>query len=245
MYYGLMSDDHAIADVDKTAGKNVDVEDSSTTSSETHKLSARKAVDKIRSVARRWYADAHSFGRRHPYGSLLLVACALVGCWTVRTQMIPGSDDPTKEPAGPHYVIERIDTPDVLLAADGSTEPANTWRKNRHGGPYKRTIDVQLQFDASCIPSTADVQSSKTGSRWMALELSFKTNEGKTCDGKKTEWTWWRVSVTDAEGAEHSSSADSLLPLDTVTSVTASWAGWPNGSVGPLPQWKTQMDKLD
>ena len=237
-----MSDDHAIVDVDKTA----DVEDSSTTSSETRKPFSRKAVDKIRDVARRWYADAHSFGRRHPYGSAFLVACALVGCWNVYTQMTPGSDDPTKEPAGPHYVIERIDTPDVLLAADGSTAPADVWRKNRHGDPYKRTIDVQLQFDAGCTPSAATAHVRKTGSRWMDLDLEFKPVGGKTCDGKKTEWTWWRVSVDDAPTTIPSrTDYKSVLPLDDVTSVTASWDGWPGGKKGPLPQWKTQMDKLD
>lgn len=242
MYYDLMSDDHAIVDVDKTA----DVEDSSTTSSETHKPFSRKAVDKIRDVARRWDADAHSFGRRHPYGSAFLVACALVGCWNVYTQMTPGSDDPTKEPAGPHYVIERIDTPDVLLAADGSTAPADVWRKNRHGDPYKRTIDVQLQFDAGCTPSAATAHVRKTGSRWMDLDIEFKPVGDKTCDGKKTEWTWWRVSVDGARDAGPSrTDYKSVLPLDDVTRVTASWDGWPDGKKGPLPQWKTQMDKLD
>lgn len=147
---------------------------------------------------------------------------------------------------GPHYVVSRIDTPDVLLAADGSTEPANTWRKNRHGDPYKRTIDVQLQFDASCTPSAAVARTSKTGSRWMDLDLEFKPVGDKTCDGKKTEWTWWRVSVDDAPTTIPSrTDYKSVLPLDDVASVTASWDGWPDGKKGPLPQWKTQMDKLD
>lgn len=146
----------------------------------------------------------------------------------------------------PHYVVSRIDTPDVLLAADGSTAPADVWRKNRHGAPYKRTIDVQLQFDAGCTPSETTVHAHKTGSRWMDLDLEFEPVEGKTCDGEKTEWTWWRVSV-DGAGDDWPSQTDyeSVLPLDDVTSVTASWDGWPGGKKGPLPQWRTQMDELD
>lgn len=147
---------------------------------------------------------------------------------------------------GPHYVVSRIATPDVLLAADGSTAPADVWRKNRHGAPYKRTIDVQLQFDAGCAPSAATAHVRKTGSRWMDLDLEFKPVGGKTCNGKKTEWTWWRVSVDGARDAVASQTDyKSVLPLDDVTSVTASWDGWPGGKKGPLPQWKTQMDKLD
>lgn len=147
---------------------------------------------------------------------------------------------------GPRYVVSRIDTPDVLLAADGSTAPADVWRKNRHGAPYKRTIDVQLQFDAGCTPSAATAHARKTGSRWMDLDLEFEPVGGKACDGEKTEWTWWRVRVEGA-GDDWPSQTDyeSVLPLDDATSVTASWAGWPGGKKGPLPQWRTQMDELD
>ena len=182
--------------------------------------------------------------RKRHTGSIGAALCVVA----VTAGLVAWGGEPLRLPwdRSPHYVVSRIATPDVLLAADGSTAPADVWRKNRHGAPYKRTIDVQLQFDAGCVPSAATVHAHKTGSRWMDLDLEFKPVGGKTCDGKKTEWTWWRVSVDGARDAGPSQTDyKSVLPLDDVTSVTASWAGWPGGKKGPLPQWKTQMDKLD
>lgn len=187
-----------------------------------------------------WESIVRSRGKRYAGAALCVAAvvASLLAC-SVSPLRLPWSHSP-------HYAVSRIATPDALLAVDGSTAPASAWRKNRHGAPYKRTIDVQLPFDASCVPSTAVAHAHKTGSRWMDLDLEFKSAEGKACDGKKTKWTWWRVSV---EGVGDSSSIqtdhDGLLPLDDATSVTASWEGWPSVRIGPLPQWKTQMDKLD
>lgn len=181
--------------------------------------------------------------RKHHTGSIGATLCMIAVAFGLAISV-----GPPRLPwdRGPHYVVSKIATPDVLLAADGSTAPADVWRKNRHGAPYKRTIDVQLQFDAGCAPSAATAHVRKTGSRWMDLDLEFKPVGGKTCNGKKTEWTWWRVSVDGARDAGPSQTDyKSVLPLDDVTSVTASWDGWPGGKKGPLPQWKTQMDKLD
>ena len=182
--------------------------------------------------------------RKRHTGGIVAALCVVA----VAAGLVAWGGKPLRLPwdNAPHYVVSKIATPDVLLAADGSTAPADVWRKNRHGAPYKRTIDVQLQFDAGCAPSAATVHAHKTGSRWMDLDIEFKPVGGKTCDGKKTEWTWWRVSVDGAGDAGPSQTDyESVLPLDDVTSVTASWAGWPGGKKGPLPQWKTQMDKLD
>lgn len=39
--------------------------------------------------------------------------------------------------------------------------------------------------------------------------------------------------------------AETPEPLDEVTHVSVAWDRWPNGGYSDLPQWKTQMDKVD
>lgn len=231
----------AEGDLLETTGRGVDAAEDSSADGSTMTVDDAVSSDDTEEEEQASALPDHRKRRIASIGAVLCVVAVVAGfdAWGGGPLFQAWDSDP-------RYAVSRIDTPDVLLAADGSTAPADVWRKNRHGAPYKRTIDVQLQFDAGCTPSAATAHASKTGSRWMDLDIEFKPAEGKTCDGKKTEWTWWRVSVDGVPDAGSRQIVyESVLPLDDATSVTASWDGWPGGKKGPLPQWKTQMDKLD
>ena len=198
-------------------------------------MDLNEAVDTAKTVMSAWSDRLGRLIAAHKAVSVILAVCIVTTTVGVVQQRIEESKPEY------HYSVKQAETPDTLLAATGTTLPSYTWMKDCHGGPDDRTITLQLQFEASCVPATADVKMSQDGYKGnYDMALTFPMREDKRCDDKKWEWTWWTVSVPDGGVTK-----GGLLPLDEVTHVSVAWDRWPNGGYSDLPQWKTQMDKVD
>lgn len=139
------------------------------------------------------------------------------------------------------YVIEASNKKEALLAVNN--QPVITWRKNRHGKPSDRSITLQLKSLANCPTKPLAYSTSKQGSRWETLTIRLDYPSGdptvNNC-GKKNKWTWKQWTIHEDS---KTSSNTRLLPLDEVTVL---YLDYGNGKKPVMiPQYKTQMDKLD
>lgn len=140
------------------------------------------------------------------------------------------------------YVIETASKQESLLA-DNNDQPVITWRKNRHGEPNARSITLQLRSLADCPTKPLAYSTSRQGSRWEMLTIRLDYPSGNpianNC-GKKNKWTWKQWAIREDSKTGDSSK---LLPLDEVTALYLDYGDGKNPVM--IPQYKTQMDKLD
>lgn len=140
------------------------------------------------------------------------------------------------------YVIESASKQEALLA-DSTNQPVITWRKNRHGEPSARSITLQLRSLANCPTKPIAYSTSKQGSRWetLTIRLDYPSGDPTTNNcGKKNKWTWKQWTIREDSKTGNSSN---LLPLDEVTALYLDYGDGKNPVM--IPQYKTQMDKLD
>lgn len=140
------------------------------------------------------------------------------------------------------YVIETASKQEALLA-DGANQPVITWRKNRHGEPNARSITLQLRSLANCPTKPIAYSTSRQGSRWETLTIRLDYPSGNptvnNC-GKKNKWTWKQWIIREDS---KTSKNGKLLPLDEVTALYLDYGDGKKPVM--IPQYKTQMDKLD
>lgn len=138
------------------------------------------------------------------------------------------------------YSFTQDKSPEALFADSTDDKPAVMWRKNRHGEPNDRTITLQLRSLDECLTKPVTYSTMTQGRRWETLTIKLDYPSGdpaanKCGDGKTWSWQQWTIH-------RGSQADDSLLPLDDVTAL---YLDYGDGKPVEVPQYKTQMDKLD